>query len=189
MAPFPNMPVCEVIRLTSISQLELLFSGNCAFILPDLKPEHHHDFRVFTKNKYGDNFDRSYSIKVGRPRSKALSGLRSIPSVSFSFDLVESLVEKTRGYWPYMALFVIGACLASIALVCCSCRQLRKTMSQKRKTKANPESKCRDEGSRDQSSTDITSDLTYHNHNSHPSLIDGNVKIVSGKHRLSVKYL
>jgi hypothetical protein len=42
--------------------------GNCAFILPDLKPEHHHDFRVFTKNKFGDNFDRSYSIKVGKPK-------------------------------------------------------------------------------------------------------------------------
>jgi hypothetical protein len=42
--------------------------GNCAFILPDLKPEYHHDFRVFTKNKFGDNFDRSYSIKVGKPK-------------------------------------------------------------------------------------------------------------------------
>jgi hypothetical protein len=43
--------------------------GNCAFILPDLKPEYYHDFRVFTKNKFGDNFDRSYSIKVGKPKS------------------------------------------------------------------------------------------------------------------------
>jgi hypothetical protein len=46
------------------------YVGNCAFILPDLQPERHHDFRVFTKNKYGDNFDRSYSITVGRPRGK-----------------------------------------------------------------------------------------------------------------------
>jgi len=42
--------------------------GNCAFILPDLKPENHHDFRVFTKNKFGDNFEQSFSIQVGKPR-------------------------------------------------------------------------------------------------------------------------
>ena len=42
--------------------------GNCAFILPDLKPERHHDFRVFTKNKFGDNYDRSFSIAVGKPK-------------------------------------------------------------------------------------------------------------------------
>ena len=43
----------------------LFFIGNCAFILPELKPERYHDFRVFTKNKFGDNYDRSYSIRVG----------------------------------------------------------------------------------------------------------------------------
>lgn len=46
--------------------------GNCAFILPDLNPERHHDFRVFTKNKYGDNSDKSYSITVGKPRGRSL---------------------------------------------------------------------------------------------------------------------
>jgi hypothetical protein len=45
-----------------------VFEGNCAFILPDLRPERYHDFRVFTKNKYGDNFDKSYSIAVGKPK-------------------------------------------------------------------------------------------------------------------------
>ena len=44
--------------------------GNCAFILPDLKPEYHHDFRVFTKNKFGDNFDHSYSIQVGKAKGR-----------------------------------------------------------------------------------------------------------------------
>ena len=43
-------------------------NGNCALILPDLKPENHHDFRVFTKNKFGDNFEQSFSIQVGKPR-------------------------------------------------------------------------------------------------------------------------
>ncbi|CAF0747955.1 unnamed protein product [Didymodactylos carnosus] len=42
--------------------------GNCAFILPDQKPELHHDFRVFTKNKYGDNYEKSFSITVGKPK-------------------------------------------------------------------------------------------------------------------------
>jgi len=42
--------------------------GNCAFILPDLKPERFHEFRVFTKNKFGDNYDRSYSITVGKQK-------------------------------------------------------------------------------------------------------------------------
>jgi hypothetical protein len=56
----------------TLATLVLLLSilGNCAFILPDLKPEHHHDFRVFTKNKFGDNFDRSYSIQVGKPKGQ-----------------------------------------------------------------------------------------------------------------------
>ena len=49
----------------------ILSVGNCAFILPDLKPELHHDFRVFTRNKYGDNFDRSYSITVGKPKGRS----------------------------------------------------------------------------------------------------------------------
>jgi hypothetical protein len=48
--------------------MNFIILGNCAFILPDLKPEYYHDFRVFTKNKFGDNFDRSYSIKVGKPK-------------------------------------------------------------------------------------------------------------------------
>jgi hypothetical protein len=47
--------------------------GNCAFILPDLKPEQNHDFRVFTKNKFGDNFDRGYPITVGKPRGMKIS--------------------------------------------------------------------------------------------------------------------
>ncbi|CAF1130695.1 unnamed protein product [Adineta steineri] len=42
--------------------------ADCAFILFDLKPELYHDFRIFTKNKYGDNYERSYSIKVGKPK-------------------------------------------------------------------------------------------------------------------------
>ncbi|CAF2879252.1 unnamed protein product [Rotaria sp. Silwood2] len=106
--------------------------GNCAFILPDLKPEYHHDFRVFTKNKFGDNFDRSYSIQVGKSR-------------------VESFADKTGISWPYMALFIIGACLASFVLICWSCHKLRKTMYYRRKTE-----------------TDFDN-LTYRNHNSHHS--------------------
>ncbi|CAF0878185.1 unnamed protein product [Adineta ricciae] len=102
--------------------------GNCAFILPDLKPERHHDFRVFTRNKYGDNFDRSYSITVGKPK-------------------VESLVDKTRTYWPYMAVCVIGACLVSLLIICCCCHQIRRSL-YRRKTKGNFDS------------------LTYQNHNS-----------------------
>ncbi len=50
------------------SKWKIIFLGNCAFILPELKPERHHDFRVFTKNKFGDNYDRSYSITVGKPK-------------------------------------------------------------------------------------------------------------------------
>ena len=52
--------------------------GNCAFILPDLRADLNHEFRVFTKNKFGDNFDQSYPIQVGRPRGKfrLLSALR-----------------------------------------------------------------------------------------------------------------
>lgn len=57
--------------------------------------------------------------------------------------LVESLVEKTRMYWPYMAVFVIGACLASLFLACCSCQQARKAMFSKKKPKGNFESKPR----------------------------------------------
>ncbi|CAF3682043.1 unnamed protein product [Rotaria sp. Silwood1] len=106
--------------------------GNCAFILPDLKPEYHHDFRVFTKNKFGDNFDRSYSIQVGKSR-------------------VESFADKTGISWPYMALFIIGACLTSLILICCTCHKLRKTTNYKRKTESNFEN------------------LTYRNHNSHHS--------------------
>ncbi|CAF0988277.1 unnamed protein product [Adineta steineri] len=102
--------------------------GNCAFILPELKPEQHHDFRVFTKNKYGDNFDRSYPITVGKPKA-------------------ETLAEKTRLYWPYMAICVIGACLVSLLIICCCCHQIRRSL-YKRKTKGNFDS------------------LTYQNHNS-----------------------
>ncbi|CAF0811340.1 unnamed protein product [Rotaria sordida] len=91
--------------------------GNCAFILPELKPERHHDFRVFTKNKFGDNFDRSYSITVGKAKA-------------------ESLVEKTRFYLPYMAICIIGACLISLLIICCCCHQIRRYM-YKRKTKGN----------------------------------------------------
>ncbi|CAF3767718.1 unnamed protein product [Rotaria sordida] len=106
--------------------------GNCAFILPELKPEYHHDFRVFTKNKFGDNYDQSYSIQVGKLK-------------------VESFTDKTGISWPYMVLFIILACLASLILICCSCFKLRKIMSYKRKTENNFEN------------------LTYRNHNSHHS--------------------
>ncbi|UJR31889.1 hypothetical protein I4U23_019363 [Adineta vaga] len=91
--------------------------ANCAFILPDLKPELHHDFRVFTQNKFGSNMDRSYSITVGRPKA-------------------ESLIDKTRTYWPYMAICVIGACLVSLLIICCCCHQIRRSL-YKRKTKGN----------------------------------------------------
>jgi len=53
-----------------------LFIGDCAFILPDLKPEQNHDFRVFTKNKFGDNFDRGYPITVGKPRGMKISTIK-----------------------------------------------------------------------------------------------------------------
>ncbi|CAF1130588.1 unnamed protein product [Adineta steineri] len=66
--------------------------ANCAFILFDLTSEIYHDFRVFTKNKYGDNYERSYSIKVGKPK-------------------VDMIPKKARIYWPYLALFVSGAYL------------------------------------------------------------------------------
>ncbi|CAF4568039.1 unnamed protein product [Rotaria sp. Silwood1] len=91
--------------------------GNCAFILPDLKPERHHDFRVFTQNKFGSNFDKSFSITVGK--SKA-----------------ESLAEKTRIILPYMAICIIGACLISLLIICCCCHQIRRYM-YKRKLKSN----------------------------------------------------
>jgi hypothetical protein len=66
--------VLNIIEKQSKHFFDLL--GNCAFILPDLKPEYHHDFSVFTKNKFGDNFDRSYSIKVGKPKGKLLKKLK-----------------------------------------------------------------------------------------------------------------
>ncbi|CAF3351027.1 unnamed protein product [Rotaria socialis] len=91
--------------------------GNCAFILPDLKPERHHDFRVFTKNKFGDNFDRGYVIAVGKPR-------------------VETLAEKTRNNLPYIALCIVGACLVSLLMICCCCHHIRR-MKYKRKIKGN----------------------------------------------------
>ncbi|CAF1279939.1 unnamed protein product [Adineta ricciae] len=103
--------------------------GNCAFILPDLRPEYHHDFLVFTKNKYGDNFDRSYSIKVGKPK-------------------VQTFAEKTRFYWPYMILLILGACLGSLILICCSYNKIRQKSQSKRKTNGHIES------------------MTYQNHNS-----------------------
>ena len=78
---------------------------------------------------------------------------------------MESLVDKTRIYWPYMGLFVVGACLASLILICCSCHQIRKAMHNKRKTKGNFDGKL---------SKKITywieiiySGITYQNHNSH----------------------
>ena len=58
-----------------------------------------------------------------------------------NFYLVESFAEKTRLYWPYITLFIIGACIASIVLICCACHRIRKTMYNKRKTKGNFESK------------------------------------------------
>jgi len=51
----------------------MIFLGNCAFILPDLRPDRYHEFRVFTKNKYGDNYDTSFSIAVGKPKGIKLS--------------------------------------------------------------------------------------------------------------------
>ncbi|UJR14833.1 hypothetical protein I4U23_001818 [Adineta vaga] len=117
--------------------------GNCAFILPGLKSEYHHDFLVFTKNKYGDNFDRSYSIKVGKPRD-------------------QTFAEKTRTYWPFMALLIIGACLGSLVLICCSCNKARKTTPSKRKTNGHIEN------------------LTYQNHNSH-SNSNGKMSLVHVK--------
>ncbi|CAF1365858.1 unnamed protein product [Adineta steineri] len=114
--------------------------GNCAFILPDLKPELYHDFQVFTKNKYGDNYERSYSIKVGKPK-------------------VDIFTEKARIYWPYLALFVIGACLGSLVLICCSCHKMRKSMHNKRKATENFEN------------------LTYQNHDSHHSHSNSNGKM------------
>ncbi|CAF0986525.1 unnamed protein product [Rotaria magnacalcarata] len=113
--------------------------GNCAFILPDLKPEFHHDFRVFTKNKFGENFDQSYSIRVGKLKP-------------------ESFAEKTGIHWPFMVLFIIGACLASIVLVCCSCYRIRKAMNFKRKAEENFEN------------------LTYRNPSSHHSYHNTNGK-------------
>ncbi|CAF1147647.1 unnamed protein product [Adineta steineri] len=92
--------------------------ANCAFILPDLKPELYHDFRVFTKNKYGDNYERSYSIKVGKPK-------------------VDMIPKKVPIYWPYLALFVIGACLGLLVLIYCSCHKMRKSMLNKRETTEN----------------------------------------------------
>jgi hypothetical protein len=56
--------------------------------------------------------DRSYSITVGRPKGKRVSTEQKFGS-STDFHLAESLVEKTRNYWPYMAICGIGACLIS----------------------------------------------------------------------------
>jgi hypothetical protein len=49
---------------------KFFFKGNCAFILPDLRPDRRHEFRVFTKNKYGDNYDSSFAITVGKPKGR-----------------------------------------------------------------------------------------------------------------------
>ncbi|CAF0925352.1 unnamed protein product, partial [Didymodactylos carnosus] len=85
--------------------------GNCAFILPDLKPELHHDFRVFTKNKYGDNYEKSFSITVGK------------------------IKDKTRVYRPLITFVVIGACLFALLILCCCC--LNKFFRGRRKNKAS----------------------------------------------------
>ncbi len=62
------------LKMMFLSKIECGYLiGNCAFILPDLKPEQNHDFRVFTKNKFGDNFDRGYPITVGKPRGMKIS--------------------------------------------------------------------------------------------------------------------
>jgi hypothetical protein len=92
--------------------------------------------------------------------------------------LAESLADKTRIYWPYMALFIIGACLASFVLICCSYHKIRKSMYNKRKTnnfeskfikKINFQIKI------------ISLDLTYKNPNSHHSHINSNGKTSLGK--------
>lgn len=79
--------------------------------------------------------------------------------------LAESLADKTRVYWPYMALMVAGACLVSLLIICCCCHQIRRSMYNKRKGKGNFDSK-----------TDAVlyfinerfhRGLTYQNHNSH----------------------
>lgn len=57
-------------NMLSDEQYHVSFSGNCAFILPDLKPERYHEFRVFTKNKYGDNYDKSVFIAVGERQGR-----------------------------------------------------------------------------------------------------------------------
>ena len=111
-----------------------LFSGNCAFILPDLKPERYHEFRVFTKNKYGDNYDKSFFIAVGERHGRDRQSLEnSFFRYKFSPD---SLAEKTRNYWPYMALCIIGACLLLLLIICCCCHHIRRSM-YKRKNKGN----------------------------------------------------
>ena len=61
--------------------------GNCAFILPDLKPERYHEFRVFTKNKYGDNYDKSIVIAVGERQGK-MTRLIRIHFFFFFLDLI-----------------------------------------------------------------------------------------------------
>ena len=138
MAPSQNMPdwkVCfESVSSDTFISLSLSLLGNCAFILPDLQPERHHDFRVFTKNKFGDNFDKSYSITVGRPRSKRREDKEILTKHSI---LAETLAEKTRFYWPYMTLLVIGTCLLSLFIICCCCHHIRRSMYNKRKSKGN----------------------------------------------------
>lgn len=140
MAPSLSMPDWKVGSLLdtwrSSLSLSIYLLGNCAFILPDLQPERHHDFRVFTKNKYGDNFDKSYSIAVGRPRGKRKRWKQGRETKERDL-LAETLAEKTRFYWPYMTLLVIGTCLMSLFIICCCCHHIRRSMYNKRKSKGN----------------------------------------------------
>lgn len=48
----------------------------------------------------------------------------------------DSLAEKTRNYWPYMALCIIGACLLLLLIICCCYHHIRRSM-YKRKNKGN----------------------------------------------------
>ena len=57
------------------------------------------------------------------------------------FLAAETLAEKTRFYWPYMTISVIGACLVSLFIICCCCHQIRRAMYNKRKAKGNFDSK------------------------------------------------
>ena len=88
--------------------------------------------------------------------------------------LAESFAEKTGIHWPYMVLFIIGACLASIVLVCCSCYRIRKAMNYKRKAEENFESKFYPMKINKLNINHVNLDLTYRNQSSHHSYHNAN---------------